>query len=235
MSRLLATTALAGALLAAPAWAQSVNQGAAAPNAPAMSAPSAAQPQGLADQDRSFIHDAAIGGTAEVEAGKLAEHKGQAKSVRGFGRQMVTDHGKANARLARLAKADGVTLPPALDDKHAQDMDKLGKQSGAGFDRMYIHSAIDEHQAAVQLFTKESQSGDNADLKRFAAETLPTIQHHLQMAQSMEADMSSTAPQSANRKTSGESSGSSMAPRSHNDDNSANALNRKELQSLNSR
>jgi uncharacterized protein (DUF305 family) len=100
---------------------------------------------------------------------------------------------------------------------------------------MYIHSAIDEHQAAVQLFTTESQSGDNADLKRFAAETLPTIQHHLQMAQSMEADMSRTAPQSANQASPGEGSGSSMAPRSHPGDNSANALNRKELQSLNSR
>jgi putative membrane protein len=244
MFRLLATTALAGALLAGPVWAQTMDQGSAPPSAPPSSSPSAmpsAAPSNspsaapdLAAQDRSFFHDAAIGGNAEVKFGKLAENKARAKSVKDFARQMVADHGKANSQLADLAKADGVALPPALDEKHMQEFDRLGKQSGGRFDRMYIHDAIDEHQAAVKLFTDESQSGGNADLKRFAAETLPTIQQHLQMAQSIDADLNRHAPV-AHRPAPGESSGSSIGPHEHmRGDDSADALNRQELQSLKS-
>jgi putative membrane protein len=41
------------------------------------------------------------------------------------------------------------------------------------------------HQDAVALFEAYSKSGDNADLKKWAAKTLPHLKQHLSMAQKL--------------------------------------------------
>ena len=46
--------------------------------------------------------DAAKGGMAEVELGKLAQDKGSNEQVKNFGKRMVDDHGKANDDLKTL-------------------------------------------------------------------------------------------------------------------------------------
>jgi putative membrane protein len=44
-----------------------------------------------------------------------------------------------------------------------------------------------EHDAfAVDLFKRYSKGGTNADLKEFADTALPTIEHHLDMAQNLD-------------------------------------------------
>ena len=224
MSRLLATTALAGALLAAPALGQTMN---AAPPTPGP----ASKPQ-LNAQDQSFVREAALDGKAEVELGKMAEQKAQSRSVKDFGHRMVEDHGKANDQLAAIAKKDALTLPSASDQEYKSTADQLGKQTGAAFDRMYVHDTVGAHRTTAQLFEKESRSGENPDLKQFAQQTLPVIQHHLQMAQALEADLNRHTPLSANPRRPVGSTGSSMSPNGKAEDNSADQLNRQELDSL---
>ena len=46
--------------------------------------------------DAMFFEKAAIGGMAEVDAGKLAQAKGASDEVRSFGQRMVTDHSQKN-------------------------------------------------------------------------------------------------------------------------------------------
>jgi putative membrane protein len=41
---------------------------------------------------------------------------------------------------------------------------------------------VDAHKSAVSLFQRYSKGGDNAKLKDWAQKTLPTLQHHLEMA-----------------------------------------------------
>jgi putative membrane protein len=41
---------------------------------------------------------------------------------------------------------------------------------------------VEDHEKAVKLFSKEAQQGQDADLKAFAAKTLPTLQEHLSRA-----------------------------------------------------
>jgi putative membrane protein len=44
---------------------------------------------------------------------------------------------------------------------------------------------VKDHEKAVKLFSKESSSGKDAELKAFATKTLPTLQHHLEMARQL--------------------------------------------------
>jgi putative membrane protein len=134
--------------------------------------------------DRQFVMEAAVGGLAEVALGQMAGEKAESDQVKQFGQRMVTDHGKANDELKTLAQNKGMTLPANVDAKHKATQDRLSKLSGAAFDRAYMQEMLNDHRKDVNEFRKESQSGKDPDVKAWAAKTLPTLEEHLQMAQS---------------------------------------------------
>jgi len=134
--------------------------------------------------DNSFVMKAMQGGMAEVELGNLAEQKGSSQTVKDFGKQMVTDHTKANDELKTIASGKGITAPAGLAAKDQTLKDRLSNLSGAEFDRMYMQHMVQDHQKDVSEFRKESTSGSDADVKAFAAKTLPTLEEHLKMAES---------------------------------------------------
>jgi putative membrane protein len=137
--------------------------------------------------DSAFVTKAAIGGMAEVKLGQLATQKASNADVKSFAQQMVDDHGKANDELKQLASKKGVTLPTDIDAKHQATYDRLSKLSGAEFDRAYMQEMVSDHRTDVNEFRRESKSGADPDVKGWAAKTLPTLEHHLQMAESTNA------------------------------------------------
>lgn len=148
---------------------------------------SAAQPGGaaLSDADKKFINDAASGGLAEVEMGRLATQKGQSAEVKKFGQRMIDDHTKANNELKQLASSKGITPPKEPNSEEKATMDRLSKLKGEEFDRAYMDDMVKDHTKDVADFEKESTQGADKDVKAFASKTLPTLQDHLRMAQSI--------------------------------------------------
>lgn len=136
----------------------------------------------LSDDDREFMTEAAAGGMAEVELGRLAAQKGQSADVKKFGQKMADDHSKANDELKQLAARKGVTLPAGMTDEQKEEKDKLSKLSGAEFDKEYMKLMVDDHDKDVSAFQDEAEDGDDADVKSFASKTLPTLQEHQRMA-----------------------------------------------------
>lgn len=129
---------------------------------------------------------AAQAGIAEVEAGKIAVQKASDPQVKAFAQQMVDDHGKANEELTQLADYKGVKLPDGPSAADQKKLKKLQGTEGTRFDREYVHDmGVAPHKEAVSLFKKASASARDADVKAFAARTLPTLEHHLEMAQSL--------------------------------------------------
>lgn len=141
----------------------------------------------VAKADMKFMKTAAQGGLAEVQAGELAASQGNSQQVKSFGQQMVADHGKANQELMSLASAKGVQLPTAPHAKHKKALTALKGTSGAAFDRAYAAQMVKDHEETLALFRKAADSAKDADIKAFAAKTVPTLQHHLEMAQSLNA------------------------------------------------
>jgi putative membrane protein len=136
--------------------------------------------------DQKFVMDAAKGGMAEVELGKLAQDKASNEQVKDFGKRMVDDHSKANDELKTLAKNKNITLPSDLDPKDKALKDRLSKLSGPAFDHAYMSAMLHDHKKDVSEFKKESTSGHDADVKAFASKTLPTLEEHLKLAQDAE-------------------------------------------------
>jgi putative membrane protein len=192
--RLLATVSIFALLAAAPALAQTGtgNPAAMAPGTP-QSAPGMPAPNQPNQNDRLFVYEATIGGSAEVEFGQLAEQKGRSQAVKDFGHQMVADRGKANQQLMQLAQAANIPQPGQLDEEHKAMRAQLEKLGGAEFDLAYIRGQVGDHQKTAQLFEWEIGSGQDPQLKAFASDVLPIVLRHLQMATNIELQLTATA------------------------------------------
>lgn len=136
--------------------------------------------------DDEFAKKAAQGGMAEVKLGQLAEEKGQKPEVKKFGKRMVEDHTKANDKLKEAAMKDNINLPTDLDSKDEAEYDSLSKLSGAEFDKAYAKHMVKDHEQDIAEFRREANTGQKDSVKKFAAETLPTLQSHLREARQME-------------------------------------------------
>ena len=140
----------------------------------------------LSTSDRDFINQAAVGGMTEVQAGQLAANHASNSDLRQFGQQMVDDHTRVNNELMQLAQQKGVTPPTALDADGQSTVDKLNSLNSNDFDNYYITGQVKAHEDTIRLFQNEANSGQDPDVKAFAAQTLPHLQHHLDMIHNLQ-------------------------------------------------
>jgi putative membrane protein len=142
--------------------------------------------------DQSFVKEAAMGGMAEVELGRLASEKAASEKVKSFGQKMATDHGAANEQLKSLASTKRIALSSEVDQTHKARYDQLKRLSGTAFDRAYVTSMLADHEKDVAAFQREANSGQDADIKAWAGKTLPTLQEHLKMVRELERQVVAT-------------------------------------------
>ena len=136
--------------------------------------------------DVTFVQKAAIANMTEVEASKVALEKSSDASVKSFAQHMIDDHTKAGDKLKSVATQQGLSVPADLDMPHKQVIEKLRGLSGATFDKEYKTQMLTDHKEAVALFSNESRDAAHTAVDQFAAETLPTLQSHLKMAQDLQ-------------------------------------------------
>ncbi|MBA1145397.1 DUF4142 domain-containing protein [Mesorhizobium neociceri] len=139
-----------------------------------------ALPAFAADSAQDFVDKATAGGMFEVDSSKIAEGTAHDQAVKDFAHKMIDDHGAANAKLETIAGEQKLTIPKELDAKHKADLDTL-KTAKDDVDKPYVQMQRDAHSEAVTLFESYAKDGDNAQLKTFATETLPTLKMHKDM------------------------------------------------------
>lgn len=137
-----------------------------------------------------FVRKATEAGQFEITSSELAQEKSKRDDVKAFAQQMITDHTAASKKLDGLAAEVGVTLKDrGVGEKteHTDDLEDLQKTTPDTFDREYIAKQEDAHEEAVKLFQGYADKGDDAKLKAFAAETLPTLKAHLEHVKKLKA------------------------------------------------
>ncbi|HVT24465.1 MAG TPA: DUF4142 domain-containing protein, partial [Rhizomicrobium sp.] len=116
---------------------------------------------------------------------------------------MIRDHTASTDKLVALggiSKASIETkMQPGKDGKYAgndlissskaDELNSLNAKSNADFDKTYMDDQVQGHKDAVALMEDYAKNGDNAKLKAFAAQVLPTIKEHLAMAQKIDAKL----------------------------------------------
>jgi len=141
------------------------------------------------EDDTEFAVAAADGGLMEVKLGELAIANGSSPEIKKFGQSMVDDHGKANLELKGLAEQKQITIPTTLSDKKQEKYDELALKKGADFDKAYAEFMVKDHKEDIDAFKKQAEKGNDADLKAWAATKIPTLEHHLAMAETIEKEV----------------------------------------------
>jgi putative membrane protein len=132
---------------------------------------------------KTFITKAIQGNLAEVQMGQLAQEKSQNGDVKAFGQQLVTDHNDANSKATAIANDLGVTAPEEPSKKQKADYEKLSKLSGDAFDKQFAKHMVMDHKKDIGEYKADSKKKDPT--ASYASDTLPTLQKHLEMAQSL--------------------------------------------------
>jgi putative membrane protein len=163
---------------------------------------------GVSNSDKNFVNDVLSDGMAEVEVAKLAKDHASSPEVKQYAQMMIDDHTKAGDQLKQIASTNAIPQDAKIDDKHTKLMDKLSKLNGADFDKEYMSAMVDDHQDAVgdlrsrvdedrtasdrlkgknpenpaAVKPKQSDNTVTMRLNEWAANTLPTIEQHLDRA-----------------------------------------------------
>lgn len=141
----------------------------------------------LNSDDSDFLKNAAKGGMAEVELGKLALQKASSPDVKEFADLMIRDHSKANQELTALAASKGLELPSGKGLSEDVSATHLKMLSGKSFDDAYVKNMLEDHKKDVADFQKESESAQDPDVRKFAKKTLPTLKTHLSKIEKIQA------------------------------------------------
>jgi putative membrane protein len=162
-------------LLASPALAQSIGEKTGVNSA-----------LGITPTTPDFVKEVATSDMFEIQSSQMAQERGNA-SEKTFAADMIKDHQKTSDDLKSMISSGDVKaeLPTALDGSHQSEIDKLKSLNGADFSSRYDSDQLSGHKDAVSLFERYAKGGDDPKLKDWADKTLPTLRHHLEMAQDL--------------------------------------------------
>ena len=132
-----------------------------------------------------FVTSAAISDMYEIQAGQIAQKKGQSADVKAFGKTMVTDHTALSKELKPLITAAGKTPPAGLDERRKGLIDNLNAASAGEFDQVYLKQQEAAHDEALKLMQNYAEKGDDLGLKAAASKAVPKVQAHLDHAKQL--------------------------------------------------
>lgn len=128
----------------------------------------------------AFVARTVAAGTFAMESSELAAAKSRSDAVRRFASGVVQDHARASTDLEKAVADAGLMLPPArLDGPHRFIIEDLRGKEAADFDKEFVQAQYNGQVEIVEMFRAYANSGEDAGLRRYAAETLPVLEARL--------------------------------------------------------
>ena len=147
-----------------------------------------AQGDAISKSDQDFLKMAAETDMTEAHLGQMAQEQASEQGVKDLGQMFIQDHTKDYQTVSQLATKAGATVPNGIDSAKIAPIRSLQHLKGKSFDRRFIQESISGHEKAIVAYKKESEQGENADIKAYATQTLPTLEAHLQKSQDLTKD-----------------------------------------------
>ena len=151
--------------------------------------PARAPAPGMSDANIFYILDRA--NMIDSSAGSVAVTKGTNSEIRDYGRMMMRDHHDLRQKGADLSKRIAIAMEAPPNDASQSQMDKLttvlnGAAKGRDFDNAYVDNEVETHKTVLETLTAAMAAAQNAELQNMLQKAAPTIQGHLDLAQSIQ-------------------------------------------------
>lgn len=137
------------------------------------------------EKDADFAVKAAACNMAETDLAQHAIANATSADVKKLAQGILDDHTTMANELNTTAMSKNITLPANMGEDNMDKVAKLKEKTGKDFDKEYIDWVIKDHKESIDLFEKESNNGNDADLKAWAAQKLATLRQHLEMAENI--------------------------------------------------
>jgi putative membrane protein len=139
------------------------------------------------EDDSDYMVKAAEVDLKEIELGKLAQTKGTTPEVKALGKMMVDAHTKSFEALKTASSAKNISIPLALTEDGSKAYSELNEKSGIDFDKAYADKMVDGHKKMIDKMENAAENAKDPDIKQWAADMIPTLQAHLQHAETVKA------------------------------------------------
>jgi putative membrane protein len=136
---------------------------------------------------QAFANAAASSDAFEIQSSQMALASASSAAVKKFAQQMIDAHTQSTTKLkAAAAKAaPAITPDPAATAEQQAMLDGLKGKTGAAFDEAYVAAQRDAHRKTLDALRGYAAAGDEPSLKDWAAQTVPTVAAHLNMAEAL--------------------------------------------------
>jgi putative membrane protein len=115
----------------------------------------------------------------QIQLAKIAQTNALNAEVKRQANALYEEHMRISNQINDIAKQHHFVLPANIDNGHQKTLDDLSKRHDADFDKNYMGAVVDSHQQAANDYKDAYKNLPSGETKNFAAQTLPTIQHHL--------------------------------------------------------
>lgn len=134
------------------------------------------------EKDAKFLVNAAEIHLEEIQLGQYAQSNSTEPEVKKMGKIMEAEHTKSLNDLKELASKKSITIPVSLTEDNKDAYKDLSNKSGQDFDKEYCDKMVEGHKKAIEKFENASTESEDAEIKAWAAATLPVLRSHLDHA-----------------------------------------------------
>jgi putative membrane protein len=128
--------------------------------------------------DGEFVTKATQTSNFEVDSSLMALDKSVSEATRVLAQMLSKDHRKAVEKLNQICEDKGMKPAARLTPEQRLVLDELSGLEGHAFDRRFHEVQVEAHDQAILDFEAAGREIEDPDLRRFAAETLPTLREH---------------------------------------------------------
>lgn len=136
------------------------------------------------EKDAKFVVEACDAGLFQVMASELAKRKSSTQMVKDLADKLIKDHSQFNVELKSVAKERNITIPEKLSLKYQRKFDNLNEET-EDFDRVYTRVIVNDHKDMIDLYEKEADKGEVAEIRSWASKKVSTLKQHLEMAENV--------------------------------------------------
>ncbi len=147
---------------------------------------SAGQDKDVTDlSDRDFAAQAITIAKTQVKLSELASDQASDTKVKDFAKKVAKANAAMADQLTDASRALKIGLDYVREDEAKAVYSRTAALMGAEFDLAFVKDTVEKHVALVALVEREAKSGDNADIKTIAANSLPRLKEQLKEARTL--------------------------------------------------
>lgn len=133
--------------------------------------------------DAEFVRSLSYANSFELSHAKSVINTTKNAQVHAFAQRMIDDHSTAAVKLQAATRGVGLRPAPSPRMGSMRGMPMMMDGGGANADDTYMRMQVPMHRHVLALLKWEEDNGKNAGLKTLASGLMPTVEQHLQLAQ----------------------------------------------------